>query len=72
MRVYDEDHMPVIEIAFHPEPNLNGGNREHSIWHMHVYRRGDLKHNPAQFIKKEIEERYKDLLEDIGYDQWHS
>ncbi len=72
MRVYDEDHMPIIEIAHHPESRINHGNRKDPIWHMHVYKKGDLEHNPAQLISKEIEERYKDLLEDIGYDQWHS
>ncbi len=31
MRIYGEDHMPIIEIAYHPEPNLNNGDRLHSI-----------------------------------------
>lgn len=70
MRIYGEDHMPIIEIAYHPEPNLNNRDREHSIWHMHVYKKGDLKHNDAELISDEVKKKYKDYLEDIGYDQW--
>ena len=70
MRVYGEDHMPIVEIAFHPEPNLNHGNREDNIWHMHVYDKGSLDHNVAQKISVEVKKKYKDYLEDIGYDQW--
>lgn len=36
MRIYGDDHMPIIEIAYHPEPVINNGDREHSIWHMHL------------------------------------
>ena len=72
MRIYGEDHMPIIEIAYHPEPNLNHGDREHPIWHMHVYTEGNLDHNDAELITKEVETRYAEQLEDIEYDQWHS
>ena len=70
MRVYGGDHMPIIEIAYHPEPNLNNGDREHSVWHMHVFNKKNLTHNKAKFITNEIKQKYKELLEDIGYDQW--
>ena len=70
MRVYGGDHMPIIEITYHPEPNLNNGDREHSVWHMHVFNKKDLTHNKAKFITNEIKQKYKELLEDIGYDQW--
>ncbi len=72
MRVYGEDHKPIIEIAYHPEPIINNGNRKDPIWHMHVYKKNDLKHNDAQLMSEETERKYKDLLEDIGYDQWQS
>ena len=72
MRVYGEDHMPIIEIAHHPEPRISHGNRKDPVWHIHIFKKGDLQHNPAQPISKDIEKRYGDLLEDIGYDQWHS
>ncbi len=72
MRVYGENHMPVIEIAHHPEPNINHGNRHDPVWHMHVFDKGDLEHKPAQLIDIKVEKEYKGLLEDINYDQWHS
>ncbi len=70
MRIYGADHMPIIEIAYHPEPKLNHGDRDHSIWHMHVYEKDNLEHKAAMFISDEVKKKYKDYLEDIGYDQW--
>lgn len=70
MRIYGKNHMPIIEIAFHPEPNLNKRDREHSIWHMHVYTNGHLMHNDAELINDEVKRKYKNYLEDVGYDQW--
>lgn len=72
MRIYGEDHMPIIEIAYHPEPNLNHGDREHGIWYMHEYEKGNLKHSRAELISNDVKKEYKDYLEDIGYDQWLS
>ena len=69
MRVYGEDHMPIIEIAYHPEPNLNNGDRQHKIWHMHNYI-PILNRQDPEFINDEVKKKYKELLEDIGYDQW--
>ncbi len=37
MRFYDKDHHLIREIAYHPEPNLNGGDRKESILHIHEY-----------------------------------
>ena len=37
MRIYRKNHEPVIEIAHHPEPRLNKGNRNDDVWHMHKY-----------------------------------
>lgn len=70
MRIYGENYMPIIEIAYHPEPNLNKHDRQHGIWHMHIYTKGILKHNDAELISDEVKKKYKDYLEDIGYDQW--
>ena len=69
LRVYDENNTPIIEIAYHPEAKLNNGNRKDPIWHMRVYKKGDLTHSPAQLITAEIEAKYKHYLEDIGYDK---
>lgn len=63
--------MLIIEIAYHPEPNLNKGDRLHNIWHMHRYLPGLIRQKP-EFINNDIKEKLKDYLEDIGYDQWQS
>lgn len=38
MRIYDANHYLVKEIAYHPEPNLNAGNRAENILHIHEYK----------------------------------
>lgn len=37
---------------------------------MHIYEKGSLNHNMAEHISDEVKEKYKDYLEDIGYDKW--
>lgn len=36
MRVYNEEGFPVIEIGYHPEPNLTG-NRHEKVLHYHTF-----------------------------------
>ncbi len=36
MRIYDNSGFPVIEISYHPEPNLTG-NRHEYILHYHTF-----------------------------------
>ncbi len=36
MRVYDDSGFPVIEIGYHPEPNLTG-NRHEYVLHYHTF-----------------------------------
>lgn len=43
MRIYDENHYLVMEIAYHPEPGLNGGNRQDNVLHIHEYKRDNFK-----------------------------
>lgn len=69
MRIYGENHEPIIELAHHPEARLNSGNREEKVWHMHIYKPG-LDRLPAEPISQRVKTKYKELLEDIGYDQW--
>ena len=69
MRIYNEKHEPIVEIAFHPEPNLNNRNRHDSIWHMHKYS-PNLERGSAELISEDVKIKYRKLLEDIGYDQW--
>jgi hypothetical protein len=69
MLIYGDNHEPIVEIAYHPEPNLNSGNRKDNVWHMHLYE-PNLNRQEAKPISYEIKRKYRSLLEDIGYDQW--
>lgn len=69
MRIYGSDHRPILEFAFHPEPILNHKNRKENVWHMHIYK-PNLDREPARYLTEEVKRRYREYLEDIGYDQW--
>ena len=36
-----EHHYLIMEIAYHPEPNLNNGNRTENVLHVHEYPQQD-------------------------------
>ena len=59
MRIYDKDHYLVKEIAYHPEPNLNNGNRTENILHVHEYSRDNFRDRPAHRITRTEYEEYK-------------
>lgn len=43
-----------MEIAYHPEPNLNNGNRTENILHVHEYLQQDnFRVRPAHLITKQ-------------------
>lgn len=66
MRIYDANHYTTIEIAYHPEPKLNNGNRSESILHVHEYSKpGDFKIRPAHKITKKEYEKYKPFLKGV-------
>ncbi len=70
MRFYDEKGHPIIEIAYHPEPKINNGNREDSIVHFHIYK--GLDRNLAQRMDEhlKIKEKYAKYLKEYGlYDK---
>ena len=67
MRIYDpKDGHVVLEIAYHPEPNLTG-NRHIKVLHYHNYDK-DLNHGAAQILTKDsdIYKKYKKYLEAYG------
>ena len=37
MRIYGKEHYLVKEIAYHPEPKINNGNRHEKVLHVHEY-----------------------------------
>lgn len=69
MRFYGPDHKSFLEIAHHPEPVINNGDRYHKIWHYHEIDE-NLKHNPAKSLKErpDLIEKYYIYLKEVGYD----
>ena len=60
MRFYDKEHYLTMEIAYHPEPALNKGNRTENILHVHVYPQHDnFKLRTTRRISKAEYEKYK-------------
>ena len=52
IRIYGKDHYLVKEIAYHPEPKLNNGNRSENILHVHEYPKDDFAHRTTRNITK--------------------
>ncbi len=74
MRIYDSEGKAFLEIAHHPEPKLNHGDREHAIWHFHEISE-KLAHEDAQLLsnRPDLIEKYKIYLKEVGYyDQCNS
>ena len=69
LRIYGEDHKPIIEIGYHPESRINNGSGE-MIVHFHLFK--GLDHQDAKRFDKypDIKEKYKEYLKEFGlYDK---
>ncbi len=70
MRFYNDSGKPEIEIAYHPEPKLNGGSRENVV-HYHLFD-SDLNRCYVARVqdRPEIKEKYAVYLREFGlYDK---
>ncbi len=70
LRIYDKNGNPIIEIAYHPEPTINNGDRQTNIVHFHTFNR--LTRNDAQRMDKnpEVKEKYAEYLKEFNlYDK---
>lgn len=65
MRFYDKDHYLVKEIAYHPEPNLNNGNRSENILHIHEYKRDNFKDRTPRLLTPTEITVYKKYLKGV-------
>lgn len=65
MRIYDKDHYLVQEIAYHPEPKLNGGNKSDNILHIHEYKRDNFKERTPRLMTAEEIKKYKKYLKGV-------
>ncbi len=65
MRIYDEQHYLIKEIAYHPEPQLNNGNRKENVLHIHEYQRDNFIDRKPRFLKPEEIEMYRKYLRGV-------
>lgn len=65
MRIYDKDHFLVKEIAYHPEPNLNGGNKSENVLHIHEYKRDNFRDRTPRLMTSEEVKQYKKYLKGV-------
>ena len=67
MRFYNENHLITHEIAYHPEPKINNGDRLTPILHIHEYGvPGDFKTRAIRLLTDKEKRHYKKYL--IGVD----
>ena len=67
IRFYDSQGWPIIEIAYHPEPNIYFGSRD-CVVHCHFY--DGLARSKAQRITHELKEKYSMYLKEFNlYDK---
>ena len=64
VRFFDENCNPIIEIGYHPEPNLNNKNRENNILHFHTYK--GLVRDKTVIMNDEIFNKYKFVLKEFN------
>ena len=66
MRIYDKEHYLVKEIAYHPEPRLNNGNRTENVLHIHMYKRDNFNDRQPRFLTKKEIAKYKKYLKGVN------
>lgn len=65
MRIYDNDHYLVKEIAYHPEPGLNGGRRQDNVLHIHEYKRNNFKDRSQRLLTEDEFRQFKKYLKGV-------
>ena len=65
MRIYDEKHYLVKEIAYHPEPELNNGNRKDNVLHIHEYQRDNFNDRKPRLLRPTEIEMYRKYLKGV-------
>ena len=65
MRIYDKDHYLVKEIAYHPEPALNGENRRDNVLHIHEYKRDNFKDRSPRLLTVDEIKQFKKYLKGV-------
>lgn len=71
MRIYDDNHALIMEIAYHPEKSLTGNNHT-PVLHYHTYDErfsrnatGPFMRSPAKPLSDEMKRKYKKYFKGI-------
>ena len=56
MRIYGKDHLPIMDIAYHPEPNIDPSKKY--VLHYHTYNKDVLNRGDAAPLTDEMYEKY--------------
>ena len=75
MRIYDENHTLIMEIAYHPEKTLTGDGQT-PVLHYHLYderfsknKTGAYSRTRADYLIDEMKKRYRKYFKGVtNYD----
>lgn len=67
MRIYDENHYLVKEIAYHPEPQLNNGNRKENVLHIHEYQKDNFMERKPRLLSSDEFKMYKKYFKGVKF-----
>ena len=72
LRIFSPDHYAVKDIAYHPEPNLNNGDRDEKILHAHDYPiKDNFNVRSTRLLTKDEYKKYKKYFIGVPkYDEW--
>ncbi|MCF0217015.1 MAG: hypothetical protein HUK21_12900, partial [Fibrobacteraceae bacterium] len=56
MRIYGDDHLPIMDIAYHVEPNVDPSRKP--VLHMHRYDGDVAKRGDAEPLTQDIYDKY--------------
>ena len=65
MRIYDKWHRLRIEIAYHPERNLDPSGK--NVLHYHIYEQPAFRHGKAHRMSEKNYNRYKKFLKGVKF-----
>ena len=65
LRFYDRDKFLVLEIGYHPAPELTG--HRDPVYHIHEYKRGNFNDRPSRLFTDEDLEKYGKYLTMKGH-----
>lgn len=63
LRFFNSEGYPVFEIANHPEPRLNGGDRKTNVLHIHTF--DGMNRNPAMHMDNKTKVKYYRYLKEF-------